>query len=442
MRKEKEDRMKIGIIGTGYVGLVTAVGLAEFGHQVTGTDSEVDIIEKASRGISHIYEPDLEPTLKKNLKKGNLTFSQDLDKTILSSDVLFVCVNTPQREDGSADMSFVEAVSRKIAENLNDYKLVVEKSTVPVRTSMWINRTISLYKKSDASFDIASNPEFLREGSAVSDFLNPDRIIIGVESDKAREIMLKIYEKFKDRVLITNIDTAELIKHASNSFLALKISYINLMSKLCERTDADVGLVAKGMGLDPRIGALFLRAGLGYGGSCFPKDIRALTKIGEDMGVNMSLLKEADRINLERIGVFVEKIRRALWILKDKRIAVLGLSFKPETDDVREAPSIRVIEKLRKEGSLLRLYDPEAMENMKVLFPENPPKITYAQSAYEAAQGANALLLITEWDEFSKLDLKKLKSLMDNAIIVDSRNIFEPEEVRKIGFEYYSIGRK
>ncbi len=434
--------MKIGIIGTGYVGLVTAVGLAEFGHLVTGTDSEVDKIEKASQGISHIYESDLESLLKKNLKKGKLTFSQDLDKTILSSDVLFVCVNTPQREDGSADMSFVEAVSRKIAENLNHYKLVVEKSTVPVRTSMWINRTISLYKKSDVPFDIASNPEFLREGSAVSDFLNPDRIIIGVESKKAREIMLKIYEKFKDRVLITNIDTAELIKHASNSFLALKISYINLMSEMCERTDADVGLVAKGMGLDPRIGAQFLRAGLGYGGSCFPKDIRALTKIGEDMGVNMNLLMEADRINLERIGVFVEKVKKALWILKDKKIAILGLSFKPETDDIREAPSIRVIKELQEGGSLLRLYDPEAIENMKAVFPEDPPQITYAQSAYEAAKGANALLLITEWDEFRNLDLKKLKNLMDNPIIVDGRNIFEPEEVRKLGFEYYSLGRK
>lgn len=434
--------MKIGIIGTGYVGLVTAVGLAELGHQVTGTDAESDKIEKASRGIAHIYEPDLEPLLKKNLKRGNLYFSHDLDKTILSSEVLFVCVNTPQREDGSADMSFVEAVSRQIAENLNAYKLVVEKSTVPVRTSMWINRTISLYKKGDVPFDIASNPEFLREGSAVSDFLNPDRIIIGVETEKAKEIMLKIYGKFKDRILITNIDTAELIKHASNSFLALKISYINLMSEMCERTNADVELVAKGMGLDPRIGPLFLRAGLGFGGSCFPKDVRALTKIGKDMGINMNLLLEADRINLERVGVFVDKIRKALWILKDKRIAVLGLSFKPETDDIREAPSIRIIQELLREGSLLRLYDPKAMENMKSVFPEDPPQIVYTPSPYEAVKGANALLLVTEWDEFRSLDLKKVKGLMDNPILVDGRNVYEPEEARKLGFEYYSIGRK
>ncbi|MFP4082683.1 MAG: UDP-glucose dehydrogenase family protein [Candidatus Aminicenantes bacterium] len=434
--------MKIGIIGTGYVGLVTATGLAELGHKVTGTDVVADKVDKASRGIAHIYEPSLDQLLKKNLKRGNLGFDHDLDKTILESDVLFVCVNTPQREDGSADMSFVEEVSRKVAENLNKYKLVVEKSTVPVRTSMWIKRTISLYKRSETPFDIASNPEFLREGSAVSDFLNPDRIILGVETEKAEDILRKIYDRFKDRVIITNIDTAELIKHASNSFLALKISYINLMSEMCEKTEADVEQVARGMGLDHRIGPQFLRAGLGYGGSCFPKDIKALTKIGEDLGINMNLLREADRINAERTKLFVEKIRKALWILKDKTLAVLGLSFKPETDDIREAPSIKVIRELIKEGSLLHLYDPQAMENMKTIFPEDPPQIVYARSASEAAEGANALLIITEWDEFENLDLKKIKKTMANPIIVDGRNIYQQDEIRKLGFEYYSIGRK
>jgi len=438
----KEELMKIGIIGTGYVGLVTSVGLAELGHKVTGTDTDTEKIDKASKGKAHIYEPGLEQLLKKNLKKGNLIFNHSLDKTILSSDVLFVCVGTPQREDGSTDMCFVEGVSRKIAENLNKYKLVVEKSTVPVKTSMWIKRTISLYKKTEVAFDIASNPEFLREGSALSDFLNPDRIILGVETDKARDLLVKIYEGFKDRILITNIDTAELIKHASNSFLALKISYINLMSEMCEKTAADVEQVAKGMGLDPRIGPLFLRAGLGFGGSCFPKDIKALIKIGEDFGINMNLLREADRINLERIEVFVEKIKKALWILKDKNIAVLGLSFKPETDDIRKAPSIKVIKELTEEGSFLRLYDPEAMENMKAIFPENPPRIAYAKSPYEAAEGANALLIITEWDEFRKLDLAKIKKSMANPIIVDGRNVYDSDAVKKLGFEYYSIGRK
>ena len=434
--------MKIAVIGTGYVGLVTAVCLADLGHDVTGTDVDKEKIEKASRGISHIYEPGLDELLKANLKKGNLTFIHDLDKVVQSSDVLFVCVNTPQREDGSADMTFVESVSRRIAKNLNAYKVVVEKSTVPVRTSMWIKKTITLHKKKDIAFDVASNPEFLREGSAVSDFLNPDRIIIGVETERARDILEKIYQKFKDRILVTSIDTAEIIKHASNSFLALKISYINLIAELCEKTDANVNQVAKGMGFDPRIGSLFLRAGLGYGGSCFPKDLRALAKIGEDLGVNMNLLKEADKVNLERIENFVEKVKKALWILKDKKIAVLGLSFKPETDDIREASSIKVIKRLLDEGSYLRLYDPRAMENMRKIFPEKQPEISYAKSPYEAAEEANALLIVTEWDEFKELDLRKIKEVMANSIIIDGRNIYEPSEVRKLGFEYYSIGRQ
>ena len=434
--------MKIGVIGTGYVGLVTAVCLADLGHDVVGTDVVADKIDKASRGIPHIYEPGLEELLKANLKKGNLSFTPDLDKAIQSSDVLFVSVNTPQKEDGSADMTFVESVSRKIADNLNDYKVVVEKSTVPVKTSMWIKKTITSCKKKDVDFDVASNPEFLREGSAVSDFLNPDRIIIGVETEKARGILVKIYEKFKDRILVTNIDTAEIIKHASNSYLALKISYINLIAELCEKTDADVNQVAKGMGFDPRIGSQFLRAGLGYGGSCFPKDIRALTKIGEDLGVNMNLFREADRINLDRIDFFIEKTKKALWILKDKKIAVLGLAFKPETDDIREASSIKIIKRLLDEGSYLRLYDPRAMENMRGIFPEESPQISYVKSPYEAVKEANALLVITEWDEFKELDLKKIKEVMDNPIIIDGRNVYDPSEVRELGFEYYSIGRQ
>jgi len=434
--------MKIGVIGTGYVGLVTAVCMADLGHDVVGTDVVADKIDKASRGISHIYEPGLEELLKANLKKGNLSFTADLDKAIQCSDVLFVSVNTPQKEDGSADMTFVESVARKIADNLNDYKVVVEKSTVPVKTSMWIKKTITSCKKKDVDFDVASNPEFLREGSAVSDFLNPDRIIIGVETEKARDILVKIYEKFKDLILVTNIDTAELIKHASNSYLALKISYINLIAELCEKTDADVNQVAKGMGFDPRIGSQFLKAGLGYGGSCFPKDIRALTKIGEDLGVNMNLFREADRINLDRIDSFIEKTKKALWILKDKKIAVLGLAFKPETDDIREASSVKIMKKLLDEGSFLRLYDPKAMENMREIFPEEPPQISYAKSPYEAVKEANALLIITEWDEFKELDLKKIKEVMDNPIIIDGRNIYDPSEVRELGFEYYSIGRQ
>lgn len=434
--------MKIGIIGTGYVGLVTAVCLADLSHDVIGTDIDKNKINKASQGISPIYEPGLEELLKKSLEKGNLYFSHDLEKTIKSCDVLFVCVNTPPREDGSADMTYVESVSRSIAENLNSYKLVVEKSTVPIRTSMWIKRTITLHMKGEGDFDVASNPEFLREGTAVSDFLNPDRVVIGVENNRARDIMVKIYEKFKDRLLITNIDTAELIKHASNSFLALKISYINLISDICEKTEADVKKVAQGMGLDPRIGPKFLRAGIGYGGSCFPKDIKALAWIGEELGVNVNLLREAERINTSRIKMFVDKIKNALWTLKGKRVAILGLSFKPETDDVREAPSLKIMAQLLREETLLSLYDPRAMENAKKIFPEEAPKIVYASSPYEAAAGANALALVTEWEEFRNLDLKKIKERMANPIIIDGRNVFEPDKVKNLGFEYYSVGRK
>ena len=434
--------MKIGVIGTGYVGMVTAVCLADLGHDVAGTDIDKDKIEKASQGICHIYEPGLEDLLQKNLKKGHLSFSHDLEETILESDVLFVCVNTPQREDGSADMCYVESTSRSIAENLNKYKVVVEKSTVPVQTSMWIKRTIGLYKKGNGEFDVASNPEFLREGTAVSDFMHPDRVIIGVETKKAEDVLVKIYEKFKDKILVTNIDTAELIKHASNSFLAMKISFINLVSDLCEKTDADVELVAKGMGLDPRIGPRFLGAGLGYGGSCFPKDVRALIKIGEDLGADLSLLKEVDRINTDRIQSFLDKIKKALWIVKDKKIAVLGLAFKPETDDTRNAPSISLINELQSQEALLRLYDPKAMDNMKSIFPEDSPRIVYTQNPYDAVKEANALLLVTEWDEFKSLDLEKVKALMANPIIIDGRNVFNLDEVQSLGFEYYSVGRK
>jgi UDPglucose 6-dehydrogenase len=434
--------MKIAVIGTGYVGLVTAAGLAELGHRVVGADKDGEKISRISSGLIPIYEPGLEELLAANIRKGRLSFSADLNGVSREADVIFVCVGTPQHPDGSADMSQIEEASRLIADNLEGYKLVVEKSTVPVKTSHWIKRTIGLYKKKDTAFDIASNPEFLREGSAVSDFLQPDRIIIGVETDRARDILCNIYDRFKDRLVVTNIDTAELIKHASNSFLALKISYINLISNICEKTDANVEQVAEGMGLDPRIGGRFLKAGIGYGGSCFPKDIKALVKIGEDLGVDMSLLKEADRINLDRVRVIMEKVKQALWILKDKKIAVLGLAFKPETDDIREAPSISVIGELVREGARLRLCDPQAADNMKLVYPPEPGRLEYSASPYAAAEGANALLLLTEWKEFASVDLQKLREAMANPIIIDGRNVFDPAALRKSGFEYYSIGRK
>jgi len=433
--------MKIGVIGTGYVGIVTAAGLAEFGHTVVGTDKDAGKIDKCARGVAPLYEPGLEELLRRNLDSGRLTFTADVDGAIRESDVVFVCVGTPQDEGGRADMSQIEEVARSIAANLTGYKLIIEKSTVPVRTSAWIKRVITLHAKSVQEFDIASNPEFLREGAAVGDFLRPDRIVIGVETARARDLLCKIYERFTERLLITNIDTAELIKHASNSFLALKISYINMIADICERTEADVEQVALGMGLDPRIGRDFLRAGIGYGGSCFPKDVKALVKIGEDLGVAMNLLREAERTNQDRVPAFVEKVKRALWILKDKTIGVLGLAFKPETDDVREATSIRLIQELRREGAVLRLYDPKAMDNMKTVFPADE-RLVYCSDAYAVAEGAGVLLLVTEWEEFKTLDFDRLRERMATPILIDGRNLFDPAELRRRRFEYFSVGRK
>ncbi len=434
--------MKICVMGTGYVGLVTAAGLAEFGHHVIGADVDAAKIERCARGEAPIYEPGLEDLLRRHLDRGGLSFTADVPAAVREADVIFVCVGTPQNDDGRADMSQIEAVARTIAENLNGYKLVVEKSTVPVKTSAWIKRIIMLNRKGEESFDIASNPEFLREGAAVGDFLKPDRIVIGVETDRARELLCRIYERFADRIVITNIDTAELIKHASNSFLALKISYINMIADLCERTDADVEQVALGMGLDPRIGRDFLRAGLGYGGSCFPKDVKAMVKIGEDLGVDMGILKAGERTNAARIREFIGKVKKALWILKDKRVAVLGLAFKPETDDIREASSILIVRELLREGARLRLHDPKAALNMAELFPAEANRLEYAADPYVAAKGANALLLVTEWAEYRALDLDRLRGFMANPILIDGRNMFRPEDVRAKGFEYYSIGRR
>jgi UDPglucose 6-dehydrogenase len=356
--------------------------------------------------------------------------------------VIFVCVGTPQGDDGKADMSQIEEVSRMIAENLNKFKVVVEKSTVPVKTSFWIKKVMTAFKKSEHPFDVASNPEFLREGSGVYDFMNPDRVMIGVETERARDLLVRIYERFKDRVVISNIDTAELVKHASNSFLAMKISFINRVADLCERTDADVEMVARGMGLDERIGRSFLKAGLGYGGSCFPKDVKALAKIGSELGVDMALFRMVDAINEDRVRVFLEKVRKALWILKGKTVGVLGLAFKPETDDIREAPSIKIIGELVKQGAALRLYDPKAADNMKCLFPEDGQAVTYVADPYEAARGAHILLVVTEWEEVRKLDLARVKALMANPVLIDGRNVFDPAAVRALGFEYASIGRK
>ncbi|MCI4458120.1 MAG: UDP-glucose/GDP-mannose dehydrogenase family protein [Thermocrinis sp.] len=434
--------MRLTVIGAGYVGLTTAVCFAHLGNEVMVVEKLPEKVHTLKEGKVPFYEPGLEEMLKENLRLGRLFFTTDLKEGIDFSDVIFICVGTPQRPDGSADLSQVEEVARETAKLMEGYKLLVEKSTVPVNTHKLIKRTVERYLKrrgKTLEFDVASNPEFLREGSAVRDFLEPDRIVIGVENERARRIMEELYKDFKCPIIFTDPATSELIKHASNSFLAMKISYINMVADLCEKVGADIRLVAEGMGYDKRIGREFLRAGIGWGGSCFPKDIKAFIKMAKDHGVDFSLLEEVDKINQRRAVQFVEKVKSVLWSVKDKTLAVWGLSFKPNTDDIREAPSLRLVSMLLKEGARLKLYDPKAMENFKKLYPPGKD-LDYAPDMYSAVEGASALLIFTEWEEFQRADLRRVKELMELPIIIDGRNIYEPEVVRGLGFEYYGVG--
>jgi UDPglucose 6-dehydrogenase len=434
--------MRLTVVGAGYVGLTTAVCFAHLDNEVMVVEKLPEKVQVLKEGKVPFYEPGLEEMLKENLSLGRLFFTTDLKEGLDFSDVIFICVGTPQRPDGSADLSQVEEVARETAKLMESYKLLVEKSTVPVNTHKLIKRTVERYLKRRGKileFDVASNPEFLREGSAVRDFLEPDRIVIGVESERARRIMEELYKDFKCPIIFTDPATSELIKHASNSFLAMKISYINMVADLCEKVGADVRLVAEGMGYDKRIGREFLRAGIGWGGSCFPKDIKAFIKMAKDHGVDFSLLEEVDKINQRRAVQFVEKVRSVLWSLKDKTLAVWGLSFKPNTDDIREAPSLRLVPMLLKEGARLKLYDPKAMENFKKLYPPGKD-LDYAPDMYSAVEGVSALLIFTEWEEFQRADLNRVKGLMELPIIIDGRNIYEPKVVRGLGFEYYGMG--
>lgn len=435
--------MKITIIGAGYVGLVTAVCFADLGNDVICVKKDADKLKELNKGMSPIYEPGLSELLKKNLEKGRIKFTNNMSKGVDFSDVIFVCVGTPESKVGKADMSQVEEVSRQIAENMKSYKLIVEKSTVPVNTHKLIKRTIERYIPKNVKFEIASNPEFLREGFAIYDFMNPDRIVIGVESQRGEEIFRKLYKPITDKgynLLFTKVPAAEIIKYASNSFLAIKISYINMLADLCERADVDINMVADGIGTDKRIGRAFLNAGIGYGGSCLPKDVKAFINIAENYGVDFGLLKETEKVNINRRNQFIEKVEDVLWITKDKKIAVWGLSFKPDTDDIRETPSLDIVKGLWSAGAYLRLYDPEAMDNFKKLVPEDS-QIKYYNNKYDTLNDADALLIITEWDEFKEADLVEVKKLMNLPIIVDGRNIFNTEILMSEGFEYYSIGR-
>lgn len=428
---------KVCIIGTGYVGLVSGTCLAEIGNKVVCVDKDRAKIDTLKKGDVPIYEPGIGPLIKKNVKAGRLSFSSNLREAVRFADVIFICVNTPPLPDGGADLSFVEACTREVAGYTRSYKLLVEKSTVPVQTGERIKKTLQQLNLTRGLLEIASNPEFLREGTAVKDFLNPDRIVLGVQSKKAENILRGLYAKIKAPVLVTDINSAELIKHASNSFLALKISYINAIAQLCERVGADVQLVSLGMGLDKRIGRSFLYPGIGYGGSCFPKDVSAFIKIADQNGYDFQILRAAQAVNsVQRLSV-VRKLENLLWTLKSKKVALLGLAFKPETDDLRNAPSIDIIQNLLDSGAEVSAYDPVATDKMKLLFPD----IRYGRDPYDTVKGADAVLFVTEWDIFRTLDLKKLKRAMTGNVVVDGRNIFDPVQMKKRGFIYQCIGR-
>lgn len=462
-RNSNEDNFqlerKISVLGLGHIGLPTALAFAEFGWEVVSADSDPAKVKVIQNGHSPFYEPGIQDLLTKHLEKGTFKPTDDVDLAIRSSQVLFLCVGTPQRENGQADLSQVEGLARTIARNLNGYKLIVEKSTVPAITAQWVKRTILRYLVAGSSespsfpsksgavsavpgFDVASNPEFLQEGKAIEDFFHPDRVVCGVETERARRILEEIYKPLDCPIVMTNLTTAELIKHAANAFLCTKISFINIVADLCEAVGADVSSLSEGIGLDHRIGPDFLRAGIGFGGYCFPKDLKAFIYLAGEYGVDFSLLKEVERVNEQRIEVFLRKVQQALWVIKGKNIGVLGLAFKPGTDDIREAPSLKIVRRLIEEGANLRLYDPSAMPNVKEVLPERAKRLHYCESPYAAAEGADALLLLTEWDKFRQLDLAKLRSLMAVPTMVDGRNVFERDAMESAGFEYYSIGRE
>ena len=429
--------MNISIIRSGYVGLVTGACFVELGNRVICADNDVKKIIGLKKGIMPIYEPGLEELIAINAKKKRLKFTSSIKEAVTGSEVIFIAVGTPSLENGEADLTGIENVARNIAINMTGYRLVVEKATVPVETGKWVKHTIETYIRRKVKFDVASNPEFLREGQAINDFMHPDRVVIGVESKKAKDILANLYKPLNAPLLITDIKSAELIKHACNSFLATKISFINAISRICDRVGADVVEVARGMGLDKRIGRAFLDAGIGYGGSCFPKDVEAFINLSEKLGYNFALLKTVKEINQQQKIFFLNKIKDLLWIIKDKTIGILGLSFKPNTDDIRNAPSIDIIQALQAEGAKIRVYDPEAMQKAEEVL----DKVVFCKDPYDTCRGCDCLLIITEWDEFKELDFLKIKKLLKRPLIIDGRNIYEPKGLEKLGFTYVCIGR-
>jgi len=432
---------KITVIGTGYVGLVAAVGLADFGNTLIGVDIDKTKINTLNEGIPTIYEPGIGEYLQRNIKAGRLDFTADIGEAIKKSEVIFIAVGTPPKNEGDVDLSQVESVVKSIGAHITSYKVIVTKSTVPIGTNKWIKETIKKESGFD-DFDIVSNPEFLREGKAVHDFFHPDRIIIGFESDRAKEYMTDIYRPLyliQTPFVWCNIETAELIKYASNTFLATKITFINQMANLAEAINADIHMIAKAMGMDGRISSKFLHPGPGYGGSCFPKDTTALIHIGESVGVDMSLVREVVKANERQKYLMVDKLKDGLGELKGTVIALLGLAFKAETDDVRDSPAINIVEKLLKAGAAVKAHDPKGIENFKKIFPET--EVQYFENEFSAIEGTDAILICTEWNEYRNLDLEKAKTLMRGNLILDTRNVLDIESTKKLGFIYKGLGR-
>ncbi|GAC1619545.1 MAG: UDP-glucose/GDP-mannose dehydrogenase family protein [Candidatus Acidiferrum sp.] len=448
--------MRLSVIGCGYVGLVTGACLAEAGHEVMCTDIDINRIEQLNGGGVPIFEEHLENVLASARKAKRLSFTADAGEAIRFGEAIFICVGTPPKENGEADLSAIDHVARKVATEAKTSKLVVEKSTVPATTGVNLGRALTAYSRGgELKFQVASNPEFLREGTAVRDFFHPDRIVVGVEDEASATKLREIYRPILERnfvcpvhsepcppgangqFIVTTINSAELIKHASNSFLALKISYANVISDLCEKLGADVEEVTHAMGLDPRIGGQFLRAGLGFGGFCFPKDIQAFIHLASTVGVNFELLKATEQVNKQRVERFFRKISKALWVLKGKRLAVLGLAFKANTDDIRFAPALEVVRRLIEEGAEVRATDPQGMEWTKAIY----PKASYHEDPYETLRDADAALICTEWDIFKNLDWERGGKMMARRLVIDGRNLLSPREMRNLGFEYHSFGR-